>query len=206
MNHESTRPRERRGRRITTWRLPLGRVRDLFALLASKGHVYAAVRDQGGPRVRRVAHLMALSRVALRPFWGPDEPVLPPADGVFGRQKARPTLGLGPEGVVLFGLPPCAVHDLHYMDTLLASGPFRDAAYARRRRNALVVAMNCTAPGPRARCALCRTGRRVKPGAAADLVLIPAGSAYMVEAHTPAGRSIVARTRLAQVRGTSGKR
>jgi len=150
--------------------------------------------------MREVSNTMALSRRALRPCIAPDAPLLPPADAFLGHCFAAPVAKPGPEGVILFGLPPCVVYDIQYVDSLLASGPFRDASYARRRRSALIVAMNCTAPRAKCRCVALGTGPRLRRRRDADLVLTPAGPAFVLEAGTPAGTAVVARMGLAAVR------
>jgi len=209
MNHNSPGVRggkRRPARQPAAWRLPLGRMRDLLALLVARGPVYAPVRGAEGPKMREVSNTMALSRRPMRPRFGPEVAVLPPADVFLGHCSAPPAARLGPEGVVLFGLPPCVVYDLQYLDSLLAAGPFRDAAYARRRRSALIVAMNCIAQRPGCRCAALGTGPRLRNRKDADLVLTPLGPAFLIETGSPAGSAIVTRLGLASIhKGRQGR-
>lgn len=181
-------------------RLPLGQIRHLVAALARRGTVFALTR--AGSRVT-LAPVPEGGRVRLAtgpPALGPERHVMPPADALFGvrRQPMQMSAPTGP--VVLFAVPPCVVYSIRFLDTLLASGPFLDSRHAARRTGALLVAMNCTTQKSGCYCRQLGIGPRLRSSQDADIVLTPAGSAFLLESGSPAGASVLSNLRLAAAR------
>jgi ferredoxin len=98
------------------------------------------------------------------------------------------------EKVVFFGVRPCDLAAIHIQDTILTRGPFADPEYAARRKNALIVVMECTRPAATCFCDSMGTG----PGAASgfDLALTevadPDHHYFLIRAGTGQGRSVMA--------------
>jgi hypothetical protein len=67
------------------------------------------------------------------------------------------------------GVRACDLAAIAIQDRVLIDGPYCDTGYARRRRNILIVAVNCTRAGGTCFCASMGTGPRV--GAGFDLSL-----------------------------------
>jgi sulfhydrogenase subunit beta (sulfur reductase) len=62
------------------------------------------------------------------------------------------------------GVRACDLAALAIHDKVLTQGPYANAAYKQRRRNTLIVAVNCTQPGGTCFCASMGTGPEVKSG------------------------------------------
>lgn len=92
------------------------------------------------------------------------------------------------------GVRGCDLAAIGILDTVLAGGAHPDSSYARRRRSAFVVAVNCTEPGGACFCASMGTGPAVGPGY--DLTLTerlgPEGHRFLVEVGTDEGSRILA--------------
>jgi len=95
-----------------------------------------------------------------------------------------------PPRYAFLGVRPCDLRAIAVQDRVLgASG-----AYARRRAAALLVAVNCTEPGPTCFCA--SAGGGPQAGTGADLVLTELAAdnrvSYLAEACSPAGDRLLA--------------
>ncbi len=99
-----------------------------------------------------------------------------------------------PEKLVFFGIRPCDLAAIHIQDIILTQGPFADPEYFQRRKNALIVVVECTQPAATCFCASMGTGPGVTSGY--DLALtevIKDGFHYfLVRADTDKGRSLIA--------------
>ena len=62
--------------------------------------------------------------------------------------------------VAFLGLHPCDLQAIFRQDEVLLRGPFEDALYAERRRNILLIVVNCTHPGATCFCSSMQTGPR----------------------------------------------
>ena len=74
-----------------------------------------------------------------------------------------------PPKYALIGVRSCDIHALHALDKVFNTGEFSEPIYNERRRNALIVAVNCTHPGGTCFCNSMNTGPEAKSGF--DIVL-----------------------------------
>lgn len=93
--------------------------------------------------------------------------------------------------LAFLGLRACDVAALLIEDRVLLE---RDPAYRARRELSLIIAVQCTRAGANCFCACVDSGPAVKQGA--DVVLTELGPEFLVEARTPAGRSLVEELKL----------
>ena len=98
-----------------------------------------------------------------------------------GTEDGRPT--------VLFGIRPCDVAALSYLDEFYL-GEYADLNYSRRREALTIVAVNCTQPGKTCFCAATQTGPFARSGY--DLLLTPDGDTCWVECATARGEALIA--------------
>ncbi len=97
-----------------------------------------------------------------------------------------------PESHILFGVRPCDVAAIEYLDRFFLGGEFRDDVYARRRENKTIVAMGCTEPQHDACWCTCSHAGPVASGGY-DLQLTPIGDDYLVEVGSERGAELVER-------------
>jgi sulfhydrogenase subunit beta (sulfur reductase) len=101
----------------------------------------------------------------------------------------------GPAPVAIIGARACDLAALAVQDRVLRDGPVVDPDYAARRRDLLVVAVECAVAGSTCFCATMGTGPEVTTGA--DIVLNELDDGFVVRASSPAGRAVVDRLDLA---------
>ncbi|MDF2519784.1 MAG: Heterodisulfide reductase, cytochrome reductase subunit [Clostridia bacterium] len=89
---------------------------------------------------------------------------------------------------VYFGVRPCDVYGIRYMDKFFLEG-YRDEFYGRNRAAAIIIAVNCTEAGENCFCSSLGTGPFAEEGY--DLLFTPIDSDYIVEAGTEKGRQLV---------------
>ncbi len=93
-------------------------------------------------------------------------------------------------GHAFIGLRACDLAALAIHDQVLRDGPYADPAYASRRSDVLIVAVQCQEAGATCFCASMHTGPRVHTGY--DLCLTEvAGSHFVVEVGSDAGQILV---------------
>ena len=96
-----------------------------------------------------------------------------------------------PRRLAFFGIRPCDSFAVLVLDKTFLKNPNVDQPYRRRRRGSFLAVLNCTAPGNTCFCASMGTGPRVEVGY--DLRLTELLEAFIVEAGSNAGRSVIAR-------------
>ena len=89
---------------------------------------------------------------------------------------------------VIFGMRPCDVAALEYLDDFYL-GEYRDINYSMRRESVTIVGMNCRMPGKSCFCAATGTGPFARSGF--DLMLTLDGDLCWVECATDKGESLV---------------
>ncbi|MGD9496193.1 MAG: 4Fe-4S dicluster domain-containing protein [Armatimonadota bacterium] len=90
---------------------------------------------------------------------------------------------------VLFGVRPCDVAAIQYLDRFFMGGDFVDDVYATRRATKTIVAMACLEPKSEACwCTCSHAGPVAREGY--DLQLTPMGEAYLVEIGSERGREL----------------
>ncbi len=93
--------------------------------------------------------------------------------------------------LAVIGVRACDIAALYLHDKHFLHQAYRDPRYLARRRNLLLVAVNCTHPADTCFCASTGDGPRVSYGH--DLALSELDDGFIVEAHTEKGLSIQSR-------------
>lgn len=93
--------------------------------------------------------------------------------------------------VAYIGVRACELAAHGILDRVLTGGPFVDRRYARRREQALVIAVNCLEPGDLCFCASMDTGPRATGGY--DLCLTEMSGRFLVEVGSERGQAILDR-------------
>lgn len=91
------------------------------------------------------------------------------------------------------GVRACELAAMQLLDRVLTGNQFADPVYQRRRKQAFVVAVNCTEPASTCFCASLGTGPRAQQGC--DVLLTELSGAerhaFLAEAGTPAGTELL---------------
>uniref|UniRef100_A0A832I0C7 4Fe-4S ferredoxin-type domain-containing protein n=1 Tax=Eiseniibacteriota bacterium TaxID=2212470 RepID=A0A832I0C7_UNCEI len=103
--------------------------------------------------------------------------------------------GAAPERVV-YGIRPCDVAGLAYLERLLSGAPFArpdlaDAPFARRRAAATLLCVTCDAPGDTCACVCCGGGPALEEGFDWQLTRLARG--WLVEIGSARGEALAAR-------------
>ena len=88
------------------------------------------------------------------------------------------------------GVRACEVAAIRVQDRTFLEGPYVDPIYAARRKQALIIAVNCTQAAPTCFCTSMGTGPRVSQGFDLALTELPTG--FVVEIGSDLGAEIVA--------------
>lgn len=99
--------------------------------------------------------------------------------------------GQGEKPYAFVGIRACELAAIEVQDRVFTQGPFVDPRYARRRSEALTIAVNCTEAGELCFCTSMNTGPRVE--AEHDLRLTELSGRFLVEAGSERGEDILAR-------------
>jgi len=91
------------------------------------------------------------------------------------------------------GARSCELHAIAIQDRVFCEGPFVDKAYAARRRDAFIVAVNCGEAGGTCFCVSMNTGPKAESGfdLALTEVLNGSGHTFLIEAGSDAGREML---------------
>ena len=104
---------------------------------------------------------------------------------------------------VIFGMRPCDVAALEYLDDFYL-GEYRDINYSLRREAVTIVGMNCRTPGKSCFCAATGTGPFARSGF--DLMLTLDGGLCWVECATDKGENLVGQFNEERLDARSGRR
>ena len=122
----------------------------------------------------------AVSQHSWKNFLFPSVQRLWTADRDDGHFNVNPDLEDAPP-LALFGVRPCDLTAIKVQDKVFMEGKFIDAHYQKRRKNALVIVVNCSTPGGTCFCTSMSTGPRAESDF--DLALteaIEAGNHYFI--------------------------
>ncbi len=91
------------------------------------------------------------------------------------------------------GVRPCDVHALAVQDAVLQKGRFVDADYVRRRKDCLIVAVNCTSASANCFCTSMKTGPKATMGFDLAFTEILDGDrhVFVMETGSEQGRAII---------------
>ena len=90
--------------------------------------------------------------------------------------------------IILLGVHPCDVHAILKLDKLF-SEDINDTYYQSRRKNTVIVALNCIEPSEYSFCSSMGTGPFLNEGF--DLLLTDIGTKYLIEIGTKIGNSLI---------------
>jgi NAD(P)H-flavin reductase len=96
-----------------------------------------------------------------------------------------------PERIAFLGVRACELAALGIQDRVFLGGPYTDEDYRARRRNALVIAVNCTTAASTCFCTSMGTGPEARGGY--DLALTELDEGFVLRAGSPEGADLVAR-------------
>ncbi len=122
----------------------------------------------------------------------------PPVETLWTARKSADglTLKAAQEDIPKFafiGVRACEIHAIAIQDRVFCEGPFVDTAYAMRRRDAFVVAVNCGEPGGTCFCVSMQTGPKAQSGFDLALTELVDGNAhdFLVEIGSEAGADVL---------------
>ncbi len=108
-----------------------------------------------------------------------------------GRAVSFEPSPIDPPRLAFLGVRACELAALGIQDRVFLGGPYTDEDYHARRRNALVVAVNCTTAASTCFCTSMGTGPEARGGY--DLVLTELDEGFVIRAGSPDGADLVAR-------------
>ncbi|MGC9318989.1 MAG: 4Fe-4S dicluster domain-containing protein [Armatimonadota bacterium] len=167
----------------------------ITALMGSTRHLIAPVRTLHGDLV--FAEVDSAEGVELdygNSLVAPTCYVLPQREVVFTytMEEDKPPeaqAAPAPDTHLLFGVRPCDVAAIEYLDDFFMGGEYTDDVYARRREALTVVAMACLEPWSEACwCTCSHAGPVARSGY--DLQLTLVGDTYLVEVGTQRGEQL----------------
>jgi len=91
------------------------------------------------------------------------------------------------------GVRACEIHAIAIQDRVFCEGPYADMAYATRRRDAFIVAINCAEAGGTCFCVSMQTGPKAESGfdLALTELLGEAAHDFLVEVGSEAGAALI---------------
>nr|MCU0806251.1 4Fe-4S dicluster domain-containing protein [Burkholderiales bacterium] len=95
--------------------------------------------------------------------------------------------------LAFLGVRACELAALGIQDRVFLKGPYVEQDFQKRRKSALVVAVQCTTSASTCFCTSMGTGPEVRAGAGHDLALTELDAGFVIEAGTPAGAAILER-------------
>jgi len=98
------------------------------------------------------------------------------------------------EKFAFIGVRACELHAIAIQDRVFCEGPYPDVAYAMRRRDAFIVAVNCGEAGGTCFCASMQTGPKAESGFDLALTELLDGDTheFLVEVGSDAGSEVLA--------------
>lgn len=126
---------------------------------------------------------------SLKPsFFAPEEPLLEirKGDGSFSASEILPRAAR----IAVLGARACDLAAIAMQDRIFLHDRFRDTHYASRRRDALLIAVNCTRAAATCFCVSMGTGPEATRGY--DIALTELEDAFVAHAATPEGEDVLA--------------
>lgn len=167
----------------------------LLAVVATAGELHAAVRSEDGvERLQRGDPQPSGLFSPFLPLIPAKKYLLPPRDSQLSYSRGKYRGNSPPDSpLVLFGLHPCDLAAIAYLDRIFLAPP-ADPWYRRRRRRLTLVGASCS-PGPECRC----TTFPVEP--CYDIFLRQAEGGYAIRSGSSRGRKIVSQLGLKRIPG-----
>ncbi len=126
----------------------------------------------------------------------------PPKETLWTAQKTGDGFAITPANEVapklaFLGARACELEAIAIQDSVFCEGPYRDEAYAARRKNALIIAVNCGVVGGSCFCVSMQSGPKANSGFDLSLTELLDGRAheFLAEAGSEAGAALLAELR-----------
>ncbi|MDR3505077.1 MAG: 4Fe-4S dicluster domain-containing protein [Acidocella sp.] len=122
----------------------------------------------------------------------------PPREVLFTTRQTADGLEFLPPATderkyAFIGVRACELAAMAMQDKILRDGPYADTAYATRRKNAFIVAVNCGTAAPTCFCASMHTGPKAAAGYDIALTeLLDGRHEFLAEAGSEAGEALLA--------------
>ena len=185
------------------YRLVGPRIRDgaiVYDELASVDALPAGWTDEqeGGKYRLREREDGALFRYAVGPHsW--KKFLFPPMMRLWSAKRTGNAFELAPEQeetprYAFIGVRSCELHAIAIQDKVFIDGKFVDPVYAARRKNAFIIAVNCSQAGGTCFCVSMKTGPKAQSGFDLALTEIIEGARhyFLVKSGTDAGAQVLA--------------
>ncbi len=123
----------------------------------------------------------------------------PPAETLWTAHKTEDGFAIIPANectpkLAFLGARACELGAIAIHDRVFCEGPYRDEAYAARRQNAFIIAVNCSVAGGSCFCVSMQSGPKADAGFDLSLteLLDGAGHEFLAEAGSEAGAAVLA--------------
>jgi len=124
----------------------------------------------------------------------------PPVERLWSAERGEHCVRLAagedrPEKYAFIGVRACEIAAIEVQDRVFRDGPFTDVAYARRREQAFIVAVNCGQAASTCFCVSMETGPKVESGYDLALTELISGGRheFLIEPGSQAGGALLAR-------------
>jgi ferredoxin len=129
--------------------------------------------------------------LGTRTDFSPKKFFLPPKEKMFSFKKKSLSYGVSQETPsekrIIFGIRPCDTHALAALDALFLKDSGQDPFYAARRKNTILIALQCNEACENGFCTSMGTSRPTGH----DLLFIGRGQDFFVVAETAKGRALL---------------
>ncbi|MGO8954016.1 MAG: 4Fe-4S dicluster domain-containing protein [Rhodomicrobium sp.] len=122
----------------------------------------------------------------------------PPVETLWTAQKTEDGFAITAaqkptQKYAFIGVRGCEIHAIAIQDRVYCEGPYRDEAYAARRNNAFIVAVNCSVAGGTCFCVSMQTGPKARAGFDLSLteILEDGRHEFLIEAGSEAGAGLL---------------
>lgn len=119
----------------------------------------------------------------------------PPVSDLFGFKKSGTEVTITPpvrdgRPLAFFGIRACDLSALKLYDSVFLEGPVKDPVYESRRKDSLIIALNCQYPGDNCFCHSMGTGPAVTDGF--DMAVTELYDSFLLEEGSVAGHGLLA--------------
>ncbi|UCG94988.1 MAG: 4Fe-4S dicluster domain-containing protein [archaeon] len=161
----------------------------LDSLIGRGFRVLAPVRTKDGTSFRMIEGGGEANLDYVNTVYPPKKFFIPDGETLFeyDMKKGGVKKTLKRERRAIFGIRPCDVHGLLVLDKVF-NDKFRDPYYNRKRKDTLIIAVNCSEAGKNCFCQSMGTD---KLSGGYDLLLSDAGNCYVVEGWSKRGKKIL---------------
>ncbi|MCP3682424.1 MAG: hypothetical protein GY861_07000 [bacterium] len=164
-----------------------GDLNRFIANLMKKHEVIAPIKKQGHHFFEKLENPDDLNLNFINTHYPPKRFFLPPHEELFTLKNKKVSYELDNTKRVIFGLRPCDVNSLLILDKLFLDG-IPDPYYKRRRKNNLIIALDCIESGKNCFCTSLGTNK-MEDGY--DLLFTEKGGRYIVKVGTVEGKALL---------------